>query len=52
MNFQFKSRLDRHLQSEDHKMIAESLQATLTVYEGLDDHAIAPEVCCTTGYML
>ena len=46
MNFQFKSKLNRHLQSEDHKKFEESLQATFTIDEGLDDHTIAPEVCC------
>lgn len=36
MNFPFKSKLDRHLKSDDHRMFAESLKTSLAIDDDIE----------------
>ena len=45
VKFPFKSKLERHLQSDDHKMFTDSLQAMPVDYDNLYVDAHPQEVC-------
>ena len=53
MKFPFKSKLERHLQSDDHKMFTESVQASMMLIDDdYEDFCIEthPKEVCSLGY--